>query len=186
MIHVRRCTPIPALLFTVSLTSPLAAIWPCCVGKRLQSLLFLTFIYLFTYLFLVGLHPDDAVHQRHLHPHQLRGFHQLPVLWGHCCWADCSPCQKAQHASTYQGADYNTSAPLEPFINLTSLKSPELRKTHSTNAEKIICPSLSSVNFSEMLFLFPSKHYWRSNKAPFLTEGCRKRANYAVLCSFLG
>lgn len=42
MIHVKRCTPIPALLFTVSLLSPLAAIW---WWKQLESLLSLSFFF---------------------------------------------------------------------------------------------------------------------------------------------
>lgn len=37
MIHVTRCTPIPALLFTVSPTSLLAAIWSDGVRKLLES-----------------------------------------------------------------------------------------------------------------------------------------------------
>lgn len=72
-----------------------------------------------TYVFfLVGLHAVDALHEWHLHPHQLCGFHQLRVLRGHYRRADCSPCQETQHASNYQGADHNTSASLfKNFIN---------------------------------------------------------------------
>uniref|UniRef100_A0A8C5Y9T9 Solute carrier family 7 member 8 n=1 Tax=Microcebus murinus TaxID=30608 RepID=A0A8C5Y9T9_MICMU len=41
------------------------------------------------------LHPADAGHQRHVHTHQLRGLHQLPLLWGHDCWTDSPSLEEA-------------------------------------------------------------------------------------------
>lgn len=45
----------------------------------------------------VHLHPADACHQRHIHAHQLRGLHQLLVLWRHGCWTDSSSLEEAGH-----------------------------------------------------------------------------------------
>uniref|UniRef100_A0A8C3YP54 Solute carrier family 7 member 8 n=1 Tax=Catagonus wagneri TaxID=51154 RepID=A0A8C3YP54_9CETA len=41
------------------------------------------------------LHPADACHQRHVHAHQLRGLHQLPLLWHHDCRTDSSSLEEA-------------------------------------------------------------------------------------------
>ncbi|PNI96606.1 LOW QUALITY PROTEIN: SLC7A8 isoform 9 [Pan troglodytes] len=41
------------------------------------------------------LHPADAGHQRHVHTHQLRGLHQLPLLWGHGCRTDSPSLEEA-------------------------------------------------------------------------------------------
>lgn len=87
MIHMRRCTPIPALLFTVSETAVstvtstpnprgllTSCCWPLLPLPRSSA---------------VPVHAAHALHQRHVHAHQLRGLHQLPVLRSHCCRADC-------------------------------------------------------------------------------------------------
>ncbi|XP_070282657.1 large neutral amino acids transporter small subunit 2 isoform X2 [Myotis yumanensis] len=41
------------------------------------------------------LHPADAGHRRHIHTHQLCGFHQLSLLRGHNCWTDSSSLEEA-------------------------------------------------------------------------------------------
>lgn len=53
--------------------------------------------------FIVFINSADVVHQWHLHPHQLCWFHQLPVLWSHCCRADCASHQRTRHTSANQG-----------------------------------------------------------------------------------
>lgn len=45
----------------------------------------------------VHLHPADACHRRHIHAHQLRGLHQLPLLWRHGCRTDSSSLEEAGH-----------------------------------------------------------------------------------------
>lgn len=51
----------------------------------------------------VHLHPADAGHRRHIHTHQLCGFHQLSLLRGHSCWTDSSSLEEARHPPPHQG-----------------------------------------------------------------------------------
>ena len=51
----------------------------------------------------VCLHVTNDVHQWHLHAHQLRGLHQLPLLRSHRRRADCAAHQTAKHQATNQG-----------------------------------------------------------------------------------
>lgn len=66
-----------------------------------QSVLFRDPCTFFLLSHLVDLHSADVMHQRHLHPHKLCGFHQQFLLWCHCCWADCTALQTAWHASAH-------------------------------------------------------------------------------------
>lgn len=85
MIHMKRCTPIPALLFTVS-EMIISIVTPPQTGGTLD---FLSLTVVPPRPSAVRVHAAHALHQRHVHAHQLRGLHQLPVLRGHCCRADC-------------------------------------------------------------------------------------------------
>lgn len=51
----------------------------------------------------VRVYTAHALHKWHVHAHQLRGLHQLPLLWGHGRRPDRPALQRAKHAPANQG-----------------------------------------------------------------------------------
>lgn len=103
MIHLKNCTPIPALLVCVSI----AALFLYSTDDIGKGSLHIT---IFPSVHRHNCHP---LHRRDTQPDQLRVLHQLPVVWSNNRWSHLPPQEETPSGQTHKGRESIT----KPFIH---------------------------------------------------------------------